>query len=526
MDMSSMLDNSIDERSATTHSFRFGSGEVLALDEDQINRSPYLTALVSSADWFVEARDDQGHLKLDPNIQSKYLSFVLGASSSDSLYHLLFHLPVDYDVITMIAHLDFLGHINQGNPTLDEVDDTFFCTLVYDISTRTYSQRIRLYNFRNMAVRFTIALAKEEYDFADDQVMDRIYWYVMFILCAQSMFDIRLRRHAYHVAEQCFRLFKPSMLEPLEKLCIRTEDEVNQPPLATNDTDAYDDEQSVRVMERLIYSHTSASSRPLNYLFAESIWFEYSQLFESVVTLHDEHLACKKLSVEERFVEPLVATVSQMVYERLQRTIARRTTKKFLLSISAVGGANIDSGLTRLTTAFVSRASVVVRVTSTGEETIKRQLLPDLFESELVQGEIGNLISAAVPMLIRKLERRHLLVKEFRRGGLSHYIIFGEASDVEHMKSNPLRYERLLEKLHQRTFLVEDLYKRVLERLYGAAVKQITSWASDRYIVQYPSKSLSKASKRDLSVSSGTPQYQKNHKGNPLPKNQLKHSKR
>ena len=61
-----------------------------------------------------------------------------------------------------------------------------------DIRLRTYTERIRLYNFQNMAARFTIALVKEEYDFADNQVIDRIYWYVMFILSAHSIFDARL----------------------------------------------------------------------------------------------------------------------------------------------------------------------------------------------------------------------------------------------------------------------------------------------------------------------------------------------
>jgi hypothetical protein len=229
-----MIENNMDQCSTMIHSFRFGSGEVLSFDDQQIDRIPYLTALVSSSDWFVEACDDQGHLKLDPNIQFRYFSFFLGRPSSHSLYELLLHSSADYDVITLITHLDFLGLINQGNPTLDEVDDTFLCTLVYNIQLGTYLQSIRLYNYHNMAARFTIAIAKEEYDFADDQVMNRIYWYVMFILCAHSIFDASLQRHVYRVAEQCSGVFKPSLLKPLKNLRGRTEPEVKPPPFATS----------------------------------------------------------------------------------------------------------------------------------------------------------------------------------------------------------------------------------------------------------------------------------------------------
>ena len=122
------MDCNMDQCPTMTRTFRFGSGEVITLDEQQINLIPYLAALISSTDWFVGARDEEGHLWLDPNIDFQYFSSILQAIWLPSLQELLTQLPVEDDVIAMIAHLDFLGLIIEGNPTLDDVDATFFRT--------------------------------------------------------------------------------------------------------------------------------------------------------------------------------------------------------------------------------------------------------------------------------------------------------------------------------------------------------------------------------------------------------------
>ena len=536
MGMSSMLENKIDRPATATQSFRSGSGEVVTLDEQQIDRIPYVAALVSSADWFVGARDDEGHFKLDPNIQLKYFSAALPASTSDSLYHLLIHLPTDYDIIPVIAHLDFLGLIDGRDPTLDEVDDTFFCTLVYDIRLRTYSQRIRLYNFQHMAVRFTIALARDEYDFSDDAVIDRIYWYVMFIISARSVFPARLRQNVYRVARLCFRLFKPSMVRPLENLRIRTEHEVDEPPPPTNGTDTYDDEQSVRVLEQLIDTHmpaTSRRSRRFNDWFLGR-WLHRFPIADEYVK--DDLFPSENRSEEEELLEPLVAAVSQMAYERLQQTVARRATKKCLLSIPVVGEEGFDSGAHRFLLSFIDWRPPLVWLTSTDEERVKKELLRELFENEAVKGEIDNLISAAVSIMIQKLERRHLqLVKKIQNHApvsqesndwLENIYLWNFDSDIENLQLDALAHELLLDRLRQRTIIVEELHERVLKRLYGAAVKQIIEWASHQNTVERLCKSLSKPSKKDPLALIEIPKFHRSRKEKSLPKKQLKHSKR
>jgi hypothetical protein len=283
--MSSLADNDIDQPSASTHSFRFGSGEVVRLNEQQIDRIPYLAGLVSSADWFVGARDAEGHFKLDPTIEFEYFSDVLEVSLCCSLQELVAYLPLKRDIIPVITHLDFLGLIDQATPTLDEVDDTFFCTLVYQIHVGNFTERIQPCSFQTMAARFAIALVKEDYDFTDDQVMDRIYWYVLFILSAHSVFNAYFRHNVYRIATLCFGLFKPSLLKSLEKLRmdIKTEQETNQLLSSTSGDDTSDNEVSDRVLEHLIDRYPRRILiRP--FLMGKSIMMSWS----SSDYIHDE----------------------------------------------------------------------------------------------------------------------------------------------------------------------------------------------------------------------------------------------
>jgi hypothetical protein len=74
-----------------------------------------------------------------------------------------------------------------------------------------------------MVVRFAFALAKEEYDFSNDDVVDQIYWFVMFIQIAYELFGPHLRHHVYRIAEHCFALFSPVLLKPLQRLIRQTE---------------------------------------------------------------------------------------------------------------------------------------------------------------------------------------------------------------------------------------------------------------------------------------------------------------
>ncbi|CAF2816628.1 unnamed protein product, partial [Rotaria sp. Silwood2] len=155
--------------------FRFGSGHVLTLTGEQINKIPYLTAFVSSGDFFEAARDDQGYFIIHPNIDIKQFRFILDWFPFHSTRDIFIRLPKDYDAVSTIVLMDYLGLLNDSEPSLDEVDSSFFDINVYNPLTNSYTEIIRPSQMNDMAVRFAIALIREAYDVTDNKVHDQIY---------------------------------------------------------------------------------------------------------------------------------------------------------------------------------------------------------------------------------------------------------------------------------------------------------------------------------------------------------------
>ncbi|CAF3711616.1 unnamed protein product [Rotaria sp. Silwood1] len=244
-----MVDN-IGESITKAKTFCFASGQTVILDEDKIQKIPYLAALVSSGDCFESARNEHGHYKLDSHIEYKHFSFILESLSFHSVRQLFTHLPKQNDVTPIIALLDFLGIGPQPDPALREVDQIFFSTVVFSPLLEDYLHIIKPSVIQNMAVRFAIAMAKEEYDFTDCKVIDQIYWFVMFILSAYKFFGSRLRHHVYKIAEHCFSLFEPLLLKSLKKLIQRTQKDEKK-YLITNEDGIDPDEDNLSSLEQL-----------------------------------------------------------------------------------------------------------------------------------------------------------------------------------------------------------------------------------------------------------------------------------
>ncbi|CAF1516857.1 unnamed protein product [Rotaria sp. Silwood1] len=248
-----MTDNA-DGLTTTMKTFCFSSGELITLEDDQIEKIPYLIALVSSAHNFQSVCDKNGHFKLDPLIQFKQFSFAIQSLSFHSVRQLFTHLPKANDIISIIALLDFLGIGPQSDPSLKHVDSTFFSKVVYSPFLNEDLQIIRLWDIQNMAVRFAIAMAKGEYDFNNRKVIDQIYWFLMFILSAYEYFGPRLRHHVYGIAKHWFSLFKSSRLKCLRKLVCTTEKN-RRVRYWINDGDADPDAETEDTMEQLFASN-------------------------------------------------------------------------------------------------------------------------------------------------------------------------------------------------------------------------------------------------------------------------------
>jgi hypothetical protein len=521
-----MVDN-IGESMTTAITFRFTSGQILTLDEDQIEKIPYLIAMVSSADRFESARDEHGHYKLDPHIDYKHFSFVLESLPFHSVRQLFTCLPKQNDVIPIIALLDFLGIGPQPDPTLNEVDSIFFSTLVYSPMLEQYLQIVRPSVIQDMAVRFAIALAKEEYDFTKNEVIDQIYWFIMFILSAYELFGPRLRHHVYKIAEHYFFLFKPSLLKPLKKLKLRTQKDTRKLLLIKNDEDIGPDEENKRHLEQL----WDLDDRRWYYRF--SLFWDPPLEQRQELLLYRTYRNYRwswysKAPSETDLLEPVYKRVLEIMYERLQSEICRRAIAEIRRRNSA------QKFETKVIDLCVNYCLLEC------EDLPKK--IADIFKSEFVQEELRERILEEICVLTPKLEQRRAeLVKKIREyeqdSERSHenefyqlyYLLFLTTS-FETMQEEALSHELILDKLHQgSSIIVEQIHQRVLDALYRVALKQFNQWENTQQDINELRQQLLSCQPPEKSPSNTSKIIHQRHRApvnKPLPKHQLKHSTR
>ena len=203
---------------ALRKTFCFASGELCHLDDQQIENIPYLSALVSAADGLPSIRDHLGFYQLDSRIQSTHFAFVLKSFSFAGVRQIFTNLSKRIDALSVIDLYDFLGLPLTDIATFEDIDLTFFSTTVYRPLQGEYVEKISEFALQDMAVRFAIALAQESYDVTNPDVIDQIYWFVMFILSAYDYFGPRLRHHVHRIAEYFFLLHSPAHVEPLARV--------------------------------------------------------------------------------------------------------------------------------------------------------------------------------------------------------------------------------------------------------------------------------------------------------------------
>ncbi|CAF3604455.1 unnamed protein product [Rotaria socialis] len=468
-----MIDN-IGESIKMAKIFCFASGQTLTIDDDKIGKIPYLAALVSSADCFESVYDEHGYYKLDLHIEYKYFSFILESISFHSVRQLFTHLPKQYDVIHIIALLDFLGIGPQPDPALREVDSTFFSNLVFSPFLEGYLLQIRPSVIQDMAVRFAIAMAKEEYNFNDHKVIDQIYWFIMFILSAYKLFGSRLRHHVYQIAENCFSLFEPLLLKRLKKLIQRTQEGENKFRSITNENAIDPDENSECSLEQ-------AWDIPSD----DWCWFSRSTLKErqdlianrTYTSYHTYWIS--RSSHSQQYIEAASRRVLEITYERLQSAICQRALiaihnrNNFNKIVDKCGNLLLPSGLGSRTDCFVLPKEV-----------------SDIWKHEQIEKEIRELILEEIYLLKPKLEqRRNELVTQIREYDQSQEILDEDAfnpfhlyllfrSTFESLQEEALSYVLLLDNLNQGSSTEEEIYQRVLDGLYTNARKQFIQWSS------------------------------------------------
>ncbi|CAF3385683.1 unnamed protein product [Rotaria sp. Silwood2] len=524
-----MIDN-IRESKTMAKTFRFASDQVLTVDEDKIEKIPYLAAIVSSADHFESVRNKLGHYKLDPHIEYKHFCFALESLSFHSVRQIFNHLPKQNDVMRIIALLDFLGIGPQPDPTLREVDSIFFSNLVYSPTLGKYVQIVRPSVIQNMAVRFAIAMAKEEYDFTSEAVIDQIYWFVMFILSAYELFGPRLRYHVFRIAEHCFSIFKPLLLQSFKKLVLRIKREARNFLSTTNHDDIDPGGDNEHSLKKILYE--PAQKWP--FFFCRNLK-ERQELIRNRIYENHYRLQFLRVPDQTKILEPVIRRVVEIMYESLQSEICRRAVIKIHRRKSWINDVKKNFNLEFSFYPWYS-------------EDLPKEIC-DIWKHELIQKKIRELILEEISVLTPKLEqKRNELVTKIREYEQSHDIshepmldIFNfhlfyfnpfHRSSFEILQEEALSYELILDILRQGSSIEEEIHWRVLKALHVAALEQFVEWKNTQQDITKLHDELSSYLPREtfLSVVLSNTIYP-NHqvpvnKPKSLPKLQLKYSMR
>ena len=437
--------------------FRFVSGELCQLTDEQIDKIPYLSTMVSAAERFPSIRNENGFYKLDPNIQSNHFAFVLKSFSFVGVRQIFTHLRKCEDILSVLALFDFLGLTPQYDPTFEEIDLTFFSTMIYKPSLGKYLEKIRENELQDMAVRFAMALARENYDYTDSKIIDHIYWFILFILSAYQYFGPRLRHHVHRIAEYYFSLFSPSHLEPLRRLF----QQVNKGTMtllnSINEDYGFYEEEKIVCDENLFLSYLERPCVPVKRepVLDELLWhsqYHRDYCFGLRTIRWNSYYQSDQL-------EPIYKIVADTMYERLQYQINKRLASFF--------------------------HPECLRST---DDSVYQVILENLFRHDLVKEDIDRQTFKEISKITPKLEEEHNeLVNKLREyeqetqnegqwNNNEQIFPFHFSSRYENHQDKTLKSALLLEKIYQQTPILIEIREGVITRLHTAAKAQIKQW--------------------------------------------------
>ncbi|CAF1334200.1 unnamed protein product [Adineta ricciae] len=486
----------------THRSFRFGSGHVVTLTEDQINKIPYLAAFVSSADFFECARDGQGYFIIHPKIDLEPFRFILDWFPYRHIRDLFIHLPEDHDPILTILHMDYFGLLIHRDPSLDEVDVSFFDTITYNPLNNSYVEVHRPSQMCDMVVRFAIALVREAYDSTDDKVHERIYWYVMFITSAFRLFHRNVRRHVFKVAKRYFRLFKPCLIRRLNRLQSSQDKYVRMNRRDLNNTFSEWKQAEEKNFKSLIDSHIA----PKSSYFYSPIWLDFHfGLYNFWDNDREDLFPPQWRTTTQTLLEPLYKALVETIYDQMQNQIRQcvwRDVCKAPLSSQLFAESQNDEPLHFLELlgwASYSNLSTIresMKNRRIARHIIEQTMLWNMFANEVSKEETQYLIMDGLSHLKLKLEQEHRqLIHEIQ--------IFQAERETEHTDSNwwflslrplpssgferkqleALTYEQLLGEVNQPSMIIAKICEHLLKKLNEAAVNQVTGWVKTTYEV-------------------------------------------
>ncbi|CAF4303306.1 unnamed protein product, partial [Rotaria sp. Silwood2] len=501
--------------STTNKTFRFNSGQLLTLNEYQIGKIPYLTALVSTGPHFDSIKVDEGHYLLDSRIDYQDFLFALDSISFHSVRQIFIHLPKNYNTLAIIALLDFLGVGFKRGPILEEVNSTFFWNFEYGDELGSYQLIYRSSDARDMAVRFAIAMANEEYDFSNRQIIDQIYWFIMFILSAYELFETNLRYHVYKIAENYFSVFCPSLLKCLYQLEQRTEKEIQEKSISTSNYIDPKQENNLLWNFNMFNNDHTCHIWDRNFLgtehFSQSVisflrWNSYSYGFNRY---------CKMFYYGDEDLEPIYKKVLKYMYKCLLSTVLEQVSAE-------TSGNKFDDF----------------------DQVKYKTILHDILNRNTVQVAIQERILSEICELTAKLEDKYAklkktiqvyernlnaLIQDETQSYSLRQAVWGVGKPTLNRKQNEaLMCERILNKLYEYESVLDKIRNKVLNDLHYHFMNEIEGFLDRQQVIWMRLNNISsiQKEKKTLLKLKKMNKIQTTTKYRPLPKIQCKYTTR
>ena len=208
-----------DSNSPVTYAFRFASSDQLIyLTQQQIDLIPYLSVLIAHQNDFLSSQNETGEYVLNEPIGYSSFMSILRSISSQNPYKLLDELPEGENVFETLEMFDYLGlpsfplpllryaNLVQSNPDKSEHE-----------KQRIEYERANLREVRQIAAKFAIALAKDEYQLCDSTTKKTIFNLINVILSNSAVFNLRFRCHTLTIAKnRCYSFFSKEQKRQLQ----------------------------------------------------------------------------------------------------------------------------------------------------------------------------------------------------------------------------------------------------------------------------------------------------------------------
>jgi hypothetical protein len=221
----------IDSRTTVMFTFRFGtSDKFVHLNQQQLERIPYLFNLVSHKDDFLSVQNENDEYVL--NYPIEYTSFIpiLRSITSEQPYTLINEISEDDNVLDTLQLFDYFC-INPFPLPLLENEDLLLSNPINNDNDkkRVEFREAIISEARQTAAEFIIALSKSQYNLNNSYTVEHIFSLIKVILSNAAVFSSRFRHHTLTVVkEYCYSFFSKKqqrILPTTQQIALHSKDE-------------------------------------------------------------------------------------------------------------------------------------------------------------------------------------------------------------------------------------------------------------------------------------------------------------